>query len=74
MKVQGIECPYCKDQIWSRHTHDFRTCKCGKVFVDGGRDYLRVGGMDADVVLAQIRVIDIDTGENKKNGKTNQDT
>lgn len=44
MKVWGIECPKCLDRIWSRHTHDFRYCKCGAVYVDGGRDYLKRGG------------------------------
>lgn len=43
MKVTGIECPKCKDQIWSRHRHDCRSCKCGYCYIDGGRDYLRVG-------------------------------
>ncbi len=41
--VQCITCPQCKDRIWSRHRHDFRHCKCGYCFVDGGRDYLRYG-------------------------------
>lgn len=42
--VWGIECPKCKEQVWSRHRHDFRYCGCKAVFVDGGRDYLRSGG------------------------------
>lgn len=43
-KTTGIECLICGDKIWSRHQHDFRRCKCGKCFVDGGRAYLRYGG------------------------------
>ena len=43
MKVTGIRCAACKDEIWSRHGHDFRYCKCGNTFVDGGRNYLRYG-------------------------------
>ncbi len=39
----GIECPSCKDRIFSWHRHDWRGCKCGKSFVDGGDDYLRYG-------------------------------
>jgi ribosomal protein S27AE len=41
--VTGIQCPRCSDVIVSEHRHDWRTCKCGLVFVDGGRDYLRCG-------------------------------
>ena len=39
----GIACPLCKDEIFSMSVHDFRRCKCGKVFVDGGDDYMRFG-------------------------------
>ena len=41
--VNGIECPMCQEQIWSRYGHDFRRCKCQYCFVDGGRSYLRYG-------------------------------
>lgn len=43
MKVAAIECPRCQEQVWSRHRHDFRHCKCGYCFIDGGRDYTRTG-------------------------------
>lgn len=39
----GIQCPSCQDIIFSLYRHDFRRCACGKVFVDGGDDYLRYG-------------------------------
>jgi hypothetical protein len=42
MIVTGIQCPTCKEKIWSRHRHDCHPCRCGEVAVDGGRDYLRV--------------------------------
>lgn len=38
-----IRCKHCDDTIESRHRHDFQACKCGAVFVDGGREYLRRG-------------------------------
>ena len=57
MKVKGIECPKCKDRIWSRHRHDFRKCKCGAVFVDGGRDYMRCGWETEEAPA----VVEIDT-------------
>lgn len=41
--VSVIICPLCKDEVWSRHRHDMRHCKCGGCFIDGGRDYSRIG-------------------------------
>jgi|18_taG_2_1085343.scaffolds.fasta_scaffold05648_6 hypothetical protein len=38
-----IRCDYCGDTPWSGHRHDYRNCKCGRVSVDGGNDYLRRG-------------------------------
>jgi hypothetical protein len=34
-------CNHCNDEIESKHRHDFVTCKCGKIAVDGGKDYGR---------------------------------
>lgn len=34
-------CKKCGDVIESKYRHDFVTCSCGEVSVDGGRDYLR---------------------------------
>ena len=35
------KCNICGDVIESRHRHDFKTCSCGNVSVDGGLDYLK---------------------------------
>ncbi len=40
----AAQCALCKDIIESKHRHDFVSCKCGEIFVDGGQDYLRGGG------------------------------
>jgi len=37
----SIKCNHCNDEIESKYRHDFVTCKCGKVSVDGGKDYGR---------------------------------
>lgn len=37
----AAQCLHCMDIIESRFTHDFVACKCGKLMVDGGLDYLR---------------------------------
>lgn len=38
-----IRCKHCGEIIESTYRHDFKVCKCGKVCVDGGKDYLRRG-------------------------------
>ena len=37
------KCLLCGDIIESKHVHDYVTCKCGNLSVDGGRDYLKRG-------------------------------
>ena len=34
-------CLSCGDKIFSMHRHDFVTCTCGAISVDGGQSYLR---------------------------------
>jgi len=41
--MSAIKCKHCGDVITSTHVHDFKYCKCGKVFIDGGDEYLRYG-------------------------------
>ena len=41
ISVNKIRCNFCGDIIESTHVHDFKTCKCGRVSVDGGHEYLR---------------------------------
>lgn len=43
IKINGLKCPRCHDEIYSMHRHDFRWCSCHYCFIDGGRDYLRYG-------------------------------
>jgi tRNA(Ile2) C34 agmatinyltransferase TiaS len=35
------KCLECGEVVESTHRHDFRWCKCHKMAVDGGRDYIR---------------------------------
>ena len=41
IKINRVRCKFCKDVIESKHYHDFVTCSCGNVSVDGGREYIR---------------------------------
>ena len=48
MTIIAIKCKKCNHIIWSRHRHDYRSCKCGAVAIDGGRDYTKVNGNQED--------------------------
>lgn len=36
-------CKICDDVIESKYTHDYVRCKCGAIFLDGGKEYQRYG-------------------------------
>ena len=36
-----VKCLLCDNIIESKYRHDFVTCKCGNVSIDGGLDYLK---------------------------------
>ena len=55
----AIKCLKCGDEIESKHRHDFVSCKCGACFVDGGRDYRRVGYEN----MADVLIWDNEKGE-----------
>jgi hypothetical protein len=42
MKVNSIQCPICKEVVFSRTRHDLRYCGCGCVGIDGGREYTKI--------------------------------
>lgn len=44
----AIHCLKCNEVIYSLHRHDCRSCECEAVFIDGGREYTRIGGDPTD--------------------------
>ena len=46
MKIirNAAQCTQCNTIIESKYRHDFQSCQCGAIFVDGGKEYLRRGG------------------------------
>jgi hypothetical protein len=38
-----IRCKKCGDIIQSKHKHDFQTCKCMSIFIQGENEYSRIG-------------------------------
>ncbi len=39
--LNRVQCDTCKDILTSNNRHDYKTCSCGQVGVDGGSWYLR---------------------------------
>lgn len=39
--INRAKCLLCNDVITSEHSHDFKTCKCGNLSIDGGNEYPR---------------------------------
>ena len=52
------QCMRCYHIIESHHRHDFVTCSCGTIFLDGGMDYVRYGGAGkGDMKLEDINLL-----------------
>ena len=47
-KRNRARCKKCGDIIESKYRHDFVTCTCGTISVDGGDDYFRWIGNPED--------------------------
>jgi hypothetical protein len=39
----SAKCALCGTEIESKTLHDYQTCECGEIYVDGGRSYLHRG-------------------------------
>jgi hypothetical protein len=71
------QCAKCKEIIFSVHRHDYKSCECGAIAVDGGQDYIkRVGNreniIERSMILDEKIIIEctkaaqwgVDTGRN----------
>lgn len=56
MEIQAIKCMICNNTIFSRARHDFRTCECGNVSIDGGFDYTKVSVGNGEYVPVQLTI------------------
>ena len=39
---EGVICHVCQDVLYSVYRHDYRSCTCGNVSIDGGPGYTRI--------------------------------
>lgn len=59
-------CKNCKDIIESKYLHDFKSCKCGAISVDGGREYLRRSAINLnDIEELSVVIYDYTNSESK---------
>lgn len=58
MKVNAIKCKNCNTIIYSRATHDFHWCPCGKCAIDGGFEYIKITGDRRDWEFVEYGVLD----------------
>lgn len=49
--VNSAACKLCGEIIESKHRHDFVSCMCGEIFIDGGPEYLRRGARNLDNII-----------------------
>ena len=50
----GVQCLKCGDILVSYSRHDFFSCRCEACFIDGGSDYVRIGGNGDDYTIVFI--------------------
>lgn len=62
MKVTAYVCPKCGDKVFSRARHDYRSCRCEDISVDGGFDYNKIGYHD-EFPKSVVLEIDATIGE-----------
>ena len=64
LKRNAAQCKKCNDIVESKFRHDFRQCKCGNIFVDGGLDYRRCG-WDGNYEEALLDLCEYESNDNK---------
>lgn len=57
--LNRAKCKICNDVVQSNNQHDFVTCKCGKIAVDGGSQYLKRMGNPNDIEEMFVNYNDI---------------
>jgi hypothetical protein len=50
------QCAKCKVIVFSAHRHDYKTCECGAIAVDGGQDYIKRVGNRENIIERSLDV------------------
>lgn len=56
--INKIQCKNCGDIIELKDRYGFKRCSCGKVAVDGGKEYFKIIGNKEDYIELQEKDID----------------
>lgn len=74
--TNAAKCLKCGDVIFSKHRHDYVSCSCGNVSVDGGFDYSKRGYQSEEwvnvlsvTVNPKGKIVEIGKTVNPFNGK-----
>ena len=51
--MNRIRCAKCGDLLHSKHVHDWVSCSCKAVYVDGGDRYCHLGGHPEDIIIVE---------------------
>lgn len=56
---RSVKCLSCGDILVSRHRHDYSTCECESITIDGGFDYLKLDSESPDnISIFQVTELD----------------
>lgn len=72
----AAKCLHCGDIIVSRYRHDFVTCSCGDVSVDGGAEYTKrsfVPGATWKEITTEDELLAAQEQANRKEQETAQE-
>lgn len=53
-------CLSCNTEIESKHVHDYVSCECGNIAVDGGKHYLKRAATDLSLIKDTSITEDLD--------------
>ena len=58
MLLCSVKCLKCNTIIFSRNVHDFRSCPCGAISIDGGFDYTKISGNadDYETIILDLKL------------------
>ena len=65
----AVACLKCDEIIYSKYPHDFHSCSCSSVYVDGGRDYLKISGNKSDFEIVKLDLFNMKEYKIDKNNK-----
>ena len=54
------QCRLCGDIVESLHRHDYKSCKCGNMSVDGGKSYLKRSYRESNSIIELSEVVQDD--------------